>query len=67
MASGEISVNVSVEAHMHKTFLELANLYREQHGICIKSVDFNWIGLRLGETVPAYLMSVEIKTEGGAA
>ena len=57
----------SVEAAMHQKLAEIAKQYRERHGICIKSVDFNWLGVRVGESVPAHLMSVEIRTEGGAA
>jgi len=67
MANGEISVNVSVEAHMHKTFLELANLYREQHGICIRYVEFDWIGIPIGEGVPRCLIGVNVKSQSGPA
>lgn len=65
MANGEISVNVNVEAHMHKTLLELAKIYREKHGVCIRYVEFNWLGPRLGESAPSVLLGVEVKTQAG--
>ena len=65
MANGEISVNVNVEAHMHKTLLELAKIYREKHGVCIRYVEFNWLGPRFGESAPSVLLGVEVKTQAG--
>lgn len=67
MANSEISVNVNVEAHLHKTLIELAKIYREQHGVCIKYVEFNWLGPRFGEVSPSVLLGVEVKTEAGSA
>ncbi len=67
MANGEISVDVNVEKTLHETLLGLAKYYRERHGICIRYVEFNWLGERFGESIPPHLMSVEVKTQAGQA
>ena len=56
----------SIEATMHKKLADIAIHYREKHGVCIRYVEFNWLGTRVIETVPEYLMSVEVKTQAGA-
>ena len=63
MANGEISVNV--EKTLHETLLGLAKYYREKHGICIRYVEFNWLGPRFGESAPSVLLGVEVKTQAG--
>ena len=55
----------SIEETMHKKLADIAKHYREQHGICIRYVEFNWLGTRVIETVPEYLMSVEVKAQSG--
>ena len=56
----------SIEETMHKKLADIAKHYREQHGICIRYVEFNWLGPRFGESATSVLLGVEVKTEAGA-
>ena len=65
MASGEITV--SIEKTMHQQLSDIANHYRQQHGICIHYVEFDWIGIPIGEGVPRCLIGVNVKSQSGPA
>jgi len=60
-------VSDSIEETMHKKLADIAKHYREQHGICIRYVEFDWIGIPIGEGVPRCLIGVNVKSQSGPA
>lgn len=61
----EAKVTVAVEAAIHKLLRELAQKVRDDHGLCIRTVDFSWVGRRVGELTPTQVTAISVRTESG--
>lgn len=62
MADGNIKV--SVESVVHDVLAELAQTLVNEHGVRLKSINFNWSGIEImGETAQWNLLSVFIESE----
>ena len=61
----EAKVTVAVEAAVHKLLRELAQQVRDQHGLCIDSVDFSWGEWNVGERTPTKVVAISVRTQSG--
>ncbi len=65
MADGDIKVSISVEKVLHQTLIDFAQKYRDEHGICIRTVDFHWLGASLAEQSPTLVVGCRVASQLG--